>query len=337
MMRNKEQRLPPLPDTPLVSVIASNLNHGRYLEETIRSVLTQDYPALELIVIDGASTDHSLDVLRRYANDPRVRWISEADSGHMAAINKGLRLAAGQIIGVCHSSDGYQPGAIREAVQAFLADPLLAFVGGAVQVIDVESRPTGEIWRVPDDKPVITLEEALSFTCYPGIQASFLRRDLARAIGGFHDDPSCHTNTFLHYFVEASARGMQARRVPKMWGTYRDHPDHGEGYRSVGKGLGPARKRVLTCRQMARQYHGYLTRAQVRLLLRSGYEWELQWRVMKYFQIIQAIPVFVLYLWFGGRLPSRKDVRDGIDKVGFAVKRKWSAVWHHTALGARRS
>ena len=336
MMRSEEQHFPPLPGTPLVSVIASNLNHGRYLDETIRSVLAQDYPALELLVIDGASTDNSLDVLRRYANDPRVRWMSEADSGHMAAINKGLRLAAGQIIGVCHSSDGYQPGAIREAVHAFLADPRLAFVGGAVQVIDVESRPTGEIWNVPDDEPVITLEEALSFTCYPGIQASFLRRDLLMTIGGFHDDPSCHTNTFLHYFVEASMRGMQARRIPKIWGIYRDHPDHGEGYRSVGRGLGPVRKRVLTCQRIVRQYRGYLTRAQVRLLLRSGYEWELRWRVMKYFQIVQAIPAFVLYLWYGGRLPSRKDVRGFFEKVWCAVKRKWSDVWRHTALGAQR-
>lgn len=333
MVTTADQCLPPLPAMPLVSVVTSNLNHGRYLGETILSVLTQDYPALELVIVDGASTDHSLDILKRYTNDPRVRWISEADSGHMAAINKGLRLATGQVIGVCHSSDGYRPGAVREAVHAFLSDPLLAFIGGSILVVDMESRPTGELWSVPEREPFISLEEALSFTAYPGIQASFLRRDLLASIGGFHDDPSCHTNTFLHYFVEASRRGMRARRMPRAWGTYRDHPDHGEAYRSIGRGLGPARKRVLTCRRIARHYEGYLTRAQVRLLLRSGYEWELHCRVTRHFQLIQAIPAFVLYLWFGGHLPSRKDVGNFLDSIWFVMKRKWAAMWRHAALG----
>ncbi|MBI4283683.1 MAG: glycosyltransferase, partial [Chloroflexi bacterium] len=135
--------LPLLPRKPLVSIITSNLNHGAYLEDTILSVLEQDYDPIELIIVDGASKDNSLDILHKYGRDRRVRWSSEPDQGHIQALNKGLKLATGDIIGFQHSSDTYQPGAIKEAVQEFASDPFLAFVGGSIQITDARGLTTG--------------------------------------------------------------------------------------------------------------------------------------------------------------------------------------------------
>src|SRR5579859_6655500 len=89
------------------------MNQGAFIEETIQSVLAQDYPRIEHIVVDGGSTDDTVEVLRRY---PSVRWISERDQGQADAVNKGFAMANGEIFGWLNSDDLYLPGAITAAV-----------------------------------------------------------------------------------------------------------------------------------------------------------------------------------------------------------------------------
>ena len=83
---------------PLVSIVTPSYNQGRYIEATIESVLGQDYPHLEYLVMDGGSTDHTLAIFKRY--EGRLRWISEPDRGQADAINKGFRMARGEILGL---------------------------------------------------------------------------------------------------------------------------------------------------------------------------------------------------------------------------------------------
>ncbi len=109
---------------PLVSIITPSFNQAPFIEETILSVLNQDYANLEYLIVDGGSTDGSVEIIRRYASDPSYKdrlvwWVSEKDQGQTDAINKGFGRARGEILAWINSDDTYLPNAVSEAV-AFL-------------------------------------------------------------------------------------------------------------------------------------------------------------------------------------------------------------------------
>src|SRR3970040_1770964 len=104
------------PDIPLVTIVTPSLNQGAFLEAAIRSVLEQDYGNLEYLIIDGASTDNSLEILRKYAHR-LAYWESEPDRGQAHAINKGLKRAKGQILGWLNSDDVLVPATVSRAVE----------------------------------------------------------------------------------------------------------------------------------------------------------------------------------------------------------------------------
>jgi glycosyltransferase involved in cell wall biosynthesis len=123
---------------PLVSVIVPSFNQGCFLQATLESLIAQDYPNLETLVIDGASTDGSLGIIRRY--EARLsRWISEPDEGQGDAINKGLRMVTGDIVAWLNSDDLYLPGAITQAVEALQAHPEAVMVYADGVLIDEDS------------------------------------------------------------------------------------------------------------------------------------------------------------------------------------------------------
>ena len=125
---------------PKVSIVTPTYNHAHFIERTIKSILEQDYPNIEYIVMDGGSKDGTVDILKKY---PGIIWKSEKDSGQSDAINKGLRRATGDIVAFLNSDDTYEPGAISKVVEFFGANPDKKWVYGKCRIInddDVEIR-----------------------------------------------------------------------------------------------------------------------------------------------------------------------------------------------------
>jgi hypothetical protein len=121
---------------PLVSIVTPTLNQGRFIEQTIRSIRNQTYRNVEHIVVDGGSTDETLDILKRAEGTYNLRWLSEPDRGMYDAINKGMRLAGGQILAYLNSDDLYFPWTLQVVVDHFERDPEADLVCGDTVRLD---------------------------------------------------------------------------------------------------------------------------------------------------------------------------------------------------------
>ena len=117
-----------MPELPRITIITPSFNQGDYIEQTLQSVLAQQYPNLEYLVIDGGSRDKTLDVLYRYAG--RVQFLSEPDRGQSHAINKGLDLASGEIVAYLNSDDLLEPGCLMKVGRFFLDRPQAFWLSG---------------------------------------------------------------------------------------------------------------------------------------------------------------------------------------------------------------
>lgn len=162
---------------PLVTIVTPSFNQAPFLARTIRSVLAQDYPHIEYIVVDGGSTDGSVAILQRYA-ERLAWWVSEPDRGQADAINKGMAHAHGTIVAWVNSDDLLAPWAVREAVEAFAAHPEAGLVYGHGFSIDATGRPFRLLRTGPWG-----LEGLMTFRmlCQPAV---FVRRALWEQVGG---------------------------------------------------------------------------------------------------------------------------------------------------------
>ncbi len=144
---------PPGGAWPRISVVVPSFNQGGFLEETLRSILLQGYPNLELLVIDGGSSDASVDILNRYDHEIDF-WVSEKDEGQSDAINKGFDRATGDLLTFFGSDDVYLPGTFFDAARRWLENPGCGAVVGAFRFLDELSRPASQ--AIPARSPAAT-------------------------------------------------------------------------------------------------------------------------------------------------------------------------------------
>jgi glycosyltransferase involved in cell wall biosynthesis len=203
-----------LSDNPLVSIITPSYNQAAYVEYAIRSVLSQDYPEIEYIVVDGGSTDGSLEILERYAS--RLAWrVSEPDRGQADAINKGLEHSSGELIAWLNSDDLYLPGAVSGAVEALQRNHEAGMVYGDAVTIDAGGCPIKAL-RFPD----WGLEELMGFRiiCQPAV---FMRRSVVAEVGFL--DISYHYMLDHHLWLRI-AEISNIVHIPQIWAAARHHP-----------------------------------------------------------------------------------------------------------------
>lgn len=162
---------------PLVTIVTPSYNQAPYLEETIKSVLSQTYNKIEYIIIDGGSEDGSLDVIGKYA-DYLAHWVSEKDRGQTEAINKGFDLAHGEILAWINSDDTLLPNAVEEAVQFLQANQEIGLVYGDANYIDEKSRVIGKFPASQTD-----LKRLRRGYVHIPQQASFFRKTLWDQVG----------------------------------------------------------------------------------------------------------------------------------------------------------
>lgn len=132
---------------PKISIVTPSFNQGKYLEKTILSILNQNYPNLEYIIIDGGSTDNSIEIVKKYEKN-LAYWISEKDEGQAHAINKGLAKASGQIFNWLNSDDFLEPGALAAVAKAFKDNPTKKVICGYTYCFFDETKEQSHTYRM---------------------------------------------------------------------------------------------------------------------------------------------------------------------------------------------
>ena len=199
---------------PLISIITPSFNQARYLESTIRSVLAQDYPRIEYMIMDGGSNDGSVDIIKKY--EDRLAWsVSQKDKGQTDAINKGFAHANGEIFAWINSDDTYEPGAVRAAVQYLQENPEVGMVYGDCNFINDDGRVIGKFGAAQTNYRLLRR----GYVHIPQ-QTMFFRADLWKQLGPL--DPSFYFAMDYDLWTRIAAR-TEIKYVPQTWANFRLH------------------------------------------------------------------------------------------------------------------
>ncbi|MCE9645659.1 MAG: glycosyltransferase [Chloroflexi bacterium] len=199
----------------LVSIITPSYNQSAYLEQTIQSVLAQDHARIEYLLVDGASTDGSLEIIKKY-QDRLAWWVSEKDNGQAEAINKGFARATGEIVAWLNSDDYYLPGTVSAAVRTFEENPDAVLVYGNMLAVDEH----GRTFNTLNYKP-LSLQDLLCFQII-GQPAVFMRRSALQNSGGL--DPAFHFLLDHFLWIRLAWQGP-ILHVDQTWAAARYHAE----------------------------------------------------------------------------------------------------------------
>lgn len=207
-------------DWPRISIITPTYKRAEFLEQAIRSVLLQGYPNLQYIVIDGGSTDGSVDIIKKY--EPWIAyWVSESDRGQSHALNKGLNHADGELLAWINSDDFYQPGALYAIAEAYVGDPSLGLIFGDARSLDICGNVTGKPNSPTQlDYPTLLKNWGPTWILQP---TSFFSKKAWQQCGPI--DESLHYAMDMDLILKIAKAGFQLKRIDTLIAHVISHPD----------------------------------------------------------------------------------------------------------------
>lgn len=217
-----------------ISIVTPSFNQVDFIERTIRSVLNQSYSNLEYIVVDGGSTDGTVEILKKYGD--KVKWISEKDNGQTEAINKGMKMATGNILAYLNSDDTYQPNALTLANDCFLRNKRAMIVYGKGRYIDVKDNYLNDY---PTENVSLKVLKNKCPVCQPSV---FWKRDLWDEVGIF--DESLKYGMDYDYWIRV-ARKFNFFYIDDYLANYRLHKQA----KTVGQALKMAEEQMVICKK----------------------------------------------------------------------------------------
>lgn len=282
---------------PAITVITASLNRGHLIDQAIQSVLRQDYPSLQHIVVDGGSSDDTHERLARY---PHLTVVDEPDEGVYDAFNKGLRMATGDIVAFVNSDDLVPDGVFRKVGGAFSALSTAEMVSGSALVFLDGSEGNRVIRSRFREKPAprLTLENLLWRT--PMLNARFIRRHVYEEVGFF--DTSWRVESDFDLMIALARRRISCTYLEDVVYLYRQHPD------SLSFGLDrsaflPERLSILD-----KHFDDPQLRPQDRRILRRWHSW----------LVANAISIRLLH---GGKIPIVDSLRRGTKRDAWFIPR----------------
>lgn len=205
---------------PKISIVIPTLNQSRFIEETIQSVLSQNYPNLEIIVCDGGSTDGTIEILKKY--DGLLTWTSEPDKGQVDAINKGLRLATGDVVAYLNSDDIYTPNTLLTVGKYFADHPETQILTGKCLNMDengVETRSLIKIYK--NFWLMLGIDKCLMVLDYVSQPSTFWRTELIHTIGYFDGE---YRNAMDYDYWLRVTRQHRLRFINQYLSKFRIYP-----------------------------------------------------------------------------------------------------------------
>ena len=281
---------------PIISIVTPSFNQGQYLEETILSVLNQDYPALEFFIIDGGSTDGSVEIIKKYAHR-LTYWESKPDRGQSHAINKGFRMASGEIVAWLNSDDLLAPGALKVVAQAWQKNPRLGLISGQTEIIDQAGKPTGNVFG---SEPNV-INSLLSSENPVSQPSTFFSTSALKEVGFL--DETLHMSMDWDLWLRIGAR-YPTLFIPKMLSKSRNWEMTKTRTQLVRSG--PEHIRIV--KNFIKQNPDFLTPMQKRQALGSGYlrKGRLDYEAGKwlFFRLDLLIAIY-----YGIKPTQRKDLK----------------------------